>query len=57
MDSILPPSVAFTVLSGDKGFCEMEQQMKHFARRVRVVNPHHKDEVEIYALIKSVGEA
>lgn len=57
MDERLPLEIAFTVLSGDAGFYEVELQMRGCDRRVVVINPHHKSSAELQLLLESVGEA
>ena len=57
MDERLPKEIPFTVLSGDAGFAEIEEQMKLSERRTRVINPHQKDADIVYTLIKSVADA
>lgn len=56
MDERLPQKVAFTILSGDRGFIEVERQMSTTSRRTVVINPHHMEADMVYTLIKSVGE-
>jgi len=59
MDEKLPKSVAFTILSGDHGFLEIEQQMKSSERRTIVVNPHDAHTMGdwvLYSMINSVGD-
>ncbi|CAL4136278.1 unnamed protein product [Meganyctiphanes norvegica] len=57
MDVRLAEEIAFTVLSGDKGFFEIERQMMESDRRVVVINPHHKAPDELQLLLESVGDA
>ena len=56
MDERLPKQIPFTIVSGDRGFCELERQMAASKRRAVVVNPHRETEDMIYSLIKSVPE-
>ena len=56
MDERLPKTIPFTILSGDGGFGEVEEQMKLSDRRTRVINPHHQDAEMVYTLIKSVAD-
>lgn len=56
MDERLPTSVSFTVVSGDRGFEELERQYAEKARRVVVIDPHNHSERELCALLKSVGQ-
>jgi hypothetical protein len=39
MDERLPSNVSFTIVSADKGFCEVERQMQQSSRSARVINP------------------
>ncbi|XP_060551929.1 uncharacterized protein LOC132713376 [Ruditapes philippinarum] len=59
MDEKLPANIAFTIMSGDKGFCEVERQMRNSERKVMVVNPHLAARFSndmIYALVTSVTD-
>ncbi len=53
----LPTSIPFTILSGDKGFCEVERQMEASERRTVCINPHHKTPDMVYMLLHSVADA
>ena len=55
MDTSLPSSVAFTILSGDKGFLEVERLMRKSERRAVVVDPHRDSEESIYNRVTSVS--
>ena len=52
----LPTSIPFTILSGDKGFCEVERQMEASERRTVCINPHHKTPDMVYMLLHSVAD-
>ncbi|XP_071118901.1 E3 SUMO-protein ligase ZNF451-like [Haliotis cracherodii] len=58
MDERLPKHIPFTILSGDKGFLEVERQMKMSSRKMVVIDPHnaeqHDNEV-LYTMIISVA--
>ncbi|XP_046550310.1 E3 SUMO-protein ligase ZNF451-like [Haliotis rubra] len=58
MDERLPKHIPFTILSGDKGFLEVERQMKMSSRKMVVIDPHnaeqHDNEV-LYAMIISLA--
>lgn len=59
MNERLPTEVSFTILSGDKGFREVERQMRKCKRRVMVIDPHNAATISsdmIYALVTSVTE-
>jgi hypothetical protein len=49
----LPTSIPFVVLSGDKGFEELEHQLKQGdrPRKAHFVNPHQMDPQELYKLL------
>ena len=55
LDERLPKHIPFTILSGDRGFLELEEQMRGSRRRATVINPHHRSQDEVYILICSVG--
>ncbi|ESO92601.1 hypothetical protein LOTGIDRAFT_120571, partial [Lottia gigantea] len=57
MDDRLPKQIPFAILSGDRGFCEIENQMRHSSRRTVVIDPHEagkSSEHMLYAMILSV---
>ena len=57
LDVILPHHIPFTVISGDKVFKTLEEEMSIVSpRRMMVINPHIKPRDELYALICSVAE-
>ncbi|XP_053380506.1 uncharacterized protein LOC123559910 [Mercenaria mercenaria] len=59
MDEKLPTNIAFTIMSGDTGFCEVERQMRDSERKVLVVNPHTAARFSndmIYALVTSITD-
>ena len=60
MDICLPSEVHFTILSGDKGFCEIERQLKTSSKRNAVViDPHNANKFSVdalYTMIISVSE-
>lgn len=59
MDMVLPPTVHFTILSGDKGFMEIERQMKGSKRKAVVIDPHEAMKMSshvLYTMIVSVGQ-
>jgi hypothetical protein len=56
LDERLPKHIPFTILSGDHGFLELENQMRGSRRRATVINPHHRSNIEVYAMICSVGD-
>ena len=57
LDERLPEHIPFTIVSGDKGFLELEEHMRCSRRRVTVVGPHLCPEDEVYALICNIGES
>ncbi|XP_063404181.1 E3 SUMO-protein ligase ZNF451-like isoform X2 [Mytilus trossulus] len=59
MDMVLPPTVHFTILSGDKGFMEIERQMKGCKRKAVVIDPHEAMKMSshvLYTMLVSVGQ-
>ncbi|XP_043919279.1 E3 SUMO-protein ligase ZNF451 isoform X2 [Protopterus annectens] len=56
LDEQLPKHIPFTVLSGDKGFLELELQFKKTQRPAHVLNPHHIDGEMMYALLNSISD-
>ena len=48
MDERLPKRISFTILSGDKGFVEVERQLANTERKVAVINPHYKPARRLY---------
>ncbi|XP_076076553.1 uncharacterized protein LOC143047405 isoform X1 [Mytilus galloprovincialis] len=59
MDMVLPPTVHFTILSGDKGFMEIERQMKGSKRKAVVIDPHEAMKMSshvLYTMLVSVGQ-
>lgn len=59
MDERLPKHIPFTILSGDKGFLEIENQMKTSKRHAKVIDPHQAQKESydfLYVLLKSVGD-
>lgn len=53
MDERLPSSVTFTIISADKGFCEVVRQMKGSTRSALLINPH-EDRNILLTLLKSI---
>lgn len=56
LDVTLPPSVSFTILSADKGFCEVERQMASSSRKAMVINQNDSDEHILLGLLASIAE-
>ncbi|XP_078504104.1 E3 SUMO-protein ligase ZNF451 isoform X2 [Lissotriton helveticus] len=56
MDEQLPKQIPFTILSGDKGFLELESQFNKTLRPARVLNPHHIDGELMCALLNSIAD-
>jgi hypothetical protein len=55
-DALLPQTVSFTIVSGDKGLLELQRQMRsnvRTRRRILVIDPHHKTSEELCQLIES----
>ena len=57
MDVRLPPHIPFTILSGDKGFLEVERQMADSSRKMVVIDPHHKNQSLLFEQIVNAGVA
>ncbi|XP_018429486.1 PREDICTED: E3 SUMO-protein ligase ZNF451 [Nanorana parkeri] len=56
LDERLPKQIPFTVLSGDKGFMELENQFKKTQRPAHVINPHQVGGDVMCALLNSISE-
>lgn len=56
MDLQLPIHIPFTVLSGDKGFCELQNQLRCSARKMYIVDPHSEDPDILQGIIASIGD-
>uniref|UniRef100_UPI00398E871C E3 SUMO-protein ligase ZNF451 isoform X2 n=1 Tax=Pristiophorus japonicus TaxID=55135 RepID=UPI00398E871C len=56
MDEQLPKHIPFTVLSGDKGFEELKNQLKKTLRPGHVLNPHQMEGELMCALLNSISD-
>uniref|UniRef100_A0A8D0GQ48 Zinc finger protein 451 n=1 Tax=Sphenodon punctatus TaxID=8508 RepID=A0A8D0GQ48_SPHPU len=56
LDQHLPKQIPFTVLSGDKSFSELEDQLKMTQRTVHILNPHKVDGEIMCALLNSISD-
>ncbi|XP_075718093.1 E3 SUMO-protein ligase ZNF451 [Rhinoderma darwinii] len=56
LDEKLPKQIPFTILSGDKGFLELENQFKQTQRPAHILNPHHLGGDMMCALLNSIAE-
>ncbi|XP_068137525.1 E3 SUMO-protein ligase ZNF451 isoform X2 [Hyperolius riggenbachi] len=56
LDEQLPKQIPFTVLSGDKGFLELENQFKKTQRPAHILNPHHVGGDVMCALLNSISD-
>ncbi|XP_055491037.1 E3 SUMO-protein ligase ZNF451 isoform X2 [Leucoraja erinacea] len=56
MDEQLPKHIPFTVLSGDKGFEELKNQLKKTMRPGHVLNPHQMEGELMCALLNSISD-
>ncbi|XP_029451544.1 LOW QUALITY PROTEIN: E3 SUMO-protein ligase ZNF451 [Rhinatrema bivittatum] len=56
MDEQLPKQIPFTILSGDKGFLELESQFKKTQRPAHILNPHNIEEEMMCALLNSIAD-
>lgn len=56
LDVQLPKEIPFTVLSGDNGFKELQNQLNLSKREVHIVNPHHKTLDNILTILNSIAD-
>nr|XP_028581552.1 E3 SUMO-protein ligase ZNF451-like [Podarcis muralis] len=56
LDEHLPKHIPFTILSGDKSFLELEDQLKMTQRTTRILDPHKLDADMMYALLNSISD-
>ena len=56
LDLQLPMNIPFTVLSGDKGFSELQSQLQTSPRQIHLVDPHNENQDILYAIVASIGE-
>ncbi|XP_075058654.1 E3 SUMO-protein ligase ZNF451 isoform X2 [Mixophyes fleayi] len=56
LDEQLPKQIPFSILSGDKGFLELESQFKKTQRPAHILNPHHLGGDMMCALLNSISE-
>ncbi|XP_028921186.1 E3 SUMO-protein ligase ZNF451 isoform X1 [Ornithorhynchus anatinus] len=56
LDEQLPKQIPFTILSGDKGFLELENQFKKTQRPAHILNPHHVEGDMMWALLNSISD-
>nr|XP_033792325.1 E3 SUMO-protein ligase ZNF451 isoform X2 [Geotrypetes seraphini] len=56
LDEQLPKQIPFTILSGDKGFLELESQFKKTQRPAHILNPHNIEEEMMCALLNSISD-
>ncbi|XP_063772803.1 E3 SUMO-protein ligase ZNF451 isoform X2 [Pseudophryne corroboree] len=56
LDEQLPKQIPFSILSGDKGFLELQNQFKKTQRPAHILNPHHLDGEMMCALLNSISE-
>ncbi|XP_060608780.2 E3 SUMO-protein ligase ZNF451 isoform X1 [Anolis sagrei] len=56
LDEHLPKHIPFTILSGDKGFLELENQLKMTQRTTRILDPHKLDADVMCALLNSISD-
>ncbi|DBA13506.1 TPA: hypothetical protein GDO54_018447, partial [Pyxicephalus adspersus] len=57
LDERLPKQIPFTVLSGDKGFMELENQFQKTQRPTHILNPHQTGGDMMCALLNSISES
>ncbi|XP_077146117.1 E3 SUMO-protein ligase ZNF451 isoform X3 [Ranitomeya variabilis] len=56
LDEKLPKQIPFTILSGDKGFLELQNQFNKTQRLAHVLNPHHLGGDVMCAILNSIAE-
>ncbi|XP_061479021.1 E3 SUMO-protein ligase ZNF451 isoform X2 [Rhineura floridana] len=56
LDEHLPKHIPFTILSGDKSFLELEDQLKMTQRVTRILDPHKIDADMMCALLNSISD-
>ncbi|KAM4693877.1 E3 SUMO-protein ligase ZNF451 [Discoglossus pictus] len=56
LDEQLPKQIPFTILSGDKGFLELESQFNKTQRPAHILNPHHIEGEMMCALLNSISD-
>lgn len=56
LDEHLPKHIPFTVLSGDKSFLELEDQLKMTQRVIRILDPHKIDTDMMYTILNSISD-
>uniref|UniRef100_A0A8D0BS62 Zinc finger protein 451 n=1 Tax=Salvator merianae TaxID=96440 RepID=A0A8D0BS62_SALMN len=56
LDEHLPKHIPFTILSGDKSFLELENQLKMTQRTTRILDPHKIDADMMCALLNSISD-
>ena len=59
MHERLPKHIPFTIVSGDKGFIEVERQMLESNRTAVVIDPHKAQQFSedmIYTMVTSVSD-
>lgn len=56
LDLQLPTHIPFTVLSGDRGFKELQNQLSSSERQIHLVDPHMKELEILTAILKSIGD-
>lgn len=56
LDVLLPKEIPFTVLSGDKGFKELRNQLSLSKREVHLVDPHNKTIDTVLAILNSIPD-
>eukprot|EP00698_Gefionella_okellyi_P002981 TRINITY_DN12814_c0_g1_i1.p1 TRINITY_DN12814_c0_g1~~TRINITY_DN12814_c0_g1_i1.p1 ORF type:complete len:638 (-),score=148.13 TRINITY_DN12814_c0_g1_i1:78-1991(-) len=56
LDCLLPKSIPFTVISGDKGFLQLKRELEALQRQCHVVSPHHQEYETLLVKLVSIGE-
>jgi len=57
-NQMYPPSVPFTVVSGDQGFQQVQESCRDRGREFHIVNPHDtaNDDNMVVGLLRSIAE-
>ncbi|XP_070789028.1 E3 SUMO-protein ligase ZNF451 isoform X1 [Pituophis catenifer annectens] len=56
LDEHLPKHIPFSILSGDKSFLELEDQLKMTQRTIRILDPHKIDTDMMYTILNSISD-
>ena len=51
-----PTEVPFTVISGDRGFEQLERSCRQVGREFHLINPHHAEQAVVTAVLRSIAD-